>query len=640
MPLKLYLIIFTVIASSHVKGQSCQSLGDPVINIDFGAGQNPGPMCPALTSAYTYLNTDCPYDGTYAVRNRTEACSDNTWYSMDSDHTGNPNGYFLLVNAANNPGVMFRTSVVNMCAFTTYRLSAWFMNILRPQNSCSVVNNPDLSFIVSNSSGGIIDSLRFTIPVSTTALWREYELNFITPPNMGDLVIEIRTNSPGGCGNDFAIDDIQLRSCARSIESSIQGVSTDTVAICEGLTNSFTLETNASAGFSHPVYQWQRSVDHGPWQHLSGENSPTLNVTVNSNQQPSILGYRALVAENGNLGSAYCTVPGPELNIQVIARPTLNLRSNQPVCEEQTLLLQSGAGFSEQWQGPHGYSATGTDVAIPNIMLADSGWYIVRATNPAGCTNADSVYVDVHPAVHGHISTTEEKICADDVVVVQVGGGSVIEWSPSLNVHVAATGRYEINPSVTTGYIAVISNGGFCKDTVSLFVQVTPHPIADAGPDRVRIGYEPVQLLGTSNDPGFIINWSPASSLQNAQSLHPMASPSQDQEYVLTLYSPQGCGTDSDTVKISIFKDLYIPNAFTPNGDGINDCWRIAGLAAFNNYRVTIYDRWSNVIYDVTDFSKGWDGTLKGIPLQTGTYGYFISLDNKPPRKGTVTLIR
>lgn len=640
MPLKLYLTIIIAFCVSFSKGQTCQNLGEPIININFGAGTNPGPAETAVTSNYNYLATDCPYDGTYSVRNRTDNCSDNTWFNVQNDHTGNSQGYFLLINASNLPGAFFKKEVGGLCSNTTYHVSSWFLNVLSPGNFCTLPNNPDISFLISNAQGALIDSFRFVVPMMSSPQWKEYGFSFTTPANTEDIIIELRMNNAGGCGNDFAMDDLQLRACAPSISSSISGVVGDSTLVCAGTVKNFSLNTQVTSGFNHPVYQWQKATAENNWQDITGENNAILEVNINSNMQPAVLHFRALVAESGNLASVHCRIPAPDLTIEILPQPNLNLRSNQPVCEEQNLVLQSGGTASEIWQGPGGFNAPGCNVTIEDVRLKDSGWYWVTSHNSYGCSNRDSVFVTIHPAVHASISTTYEKICADEIIDVQVDGGTQINWSPTTNISSIANGRYQVFPPVTTDYFAVVSNGAFCKDSVSLSVIVTPHPVANAGPDRVRIGYEPVQLLGESNDPSFIVQWSPAVSLQNPQSLHPFASPAQDQDYVLTLFSPDGCGADSDTVKVSIFNDLYIPNAFTPNGDGKNDCWRIAGLTGFNNYRVRIYDRWSNLIYDVRDMSKGWDGTIKGVPLQNGTYSYFIQVEGRAPRKGTVTLIR
>src|SRR5882672_11607515 len=93
---KYYLLLITVLSTTiEVTAQLCQgSLGDPIVNITFGSGPNPGAPLAAATSAYSYVQSDCPEDGFYTVRSNTSSCFFNTWFDVGSDHTGNSNGYF------------------------------------------------------------------------------------------------------------------------------------------------------------------------------------------------------------------------------------------------------------------------------------------------------------------------------------------------------------------------------------------------------------------------------------------------------------------------------------------------------------------------------------------------------------------
>jgi gliding motility-associated-like protein len=97
-------------------------------------------------------------------------------------------------------------------------------------------------------------------------------------------------------------------------------------------------------------------------------------------------------------------------------------------------------------------------------------------------------------------------------------------------------------------------------------------------------------------------------------------------------------------VLVKVYKDVYVPNAFTPNNDGKNDVFRI--LAADNNkkFKLLVYNRWGQLIYETTDISKGWDGQFKNIPQPTDVYIYYLEIqtasNKKITKKGTVTLIR
>src|SRR5689334_5692514 len=101
-----FLFFFLFLFSG--KAQLCSgSLGDPIVNITFGAGPNPGAPLSSAATNYLYTATDCPNDGSYTVRNSTANCFSNSWHTLTSDHTGNPNGYFMVVNASYQPSSFY-----------------------------------------------------------------------------------------------------------------------------------------------------------------------------------------------------------------------------------------------------------------------------------------------------------------------------------------------------------------------------------------------------------------------------------------------------------------------------------------------------------------------------------------------------
>src|SRR5256714_15354652 len=101
---RLLLSLITTFFGCYSYAQLCTgSLGDPVVNITFGSGPNPGSSLNAATTNYTYVNSDCPNDGMYTIINKTSACFGNTWHSVNQDHTGDSSGYFMLVNASFTP---------------------------------------------------------------------------------------------------------------------------------------------------------------------------------------------------------------------------------------------------------------------------------------------------------------------------------------------------------------------------------------------------------------------------------------------------------------------------------------------------------------------------------------------------------
>lgn len=208
--------------------------GDPIVNISFGAGNNPGGPLNAATTSYTYFASDCPDDGFYSVRNNTSNCFSTSWHSMSVDHTGNPGGYFMLVNASIQPSAFYVDTVRGLCANTRFEFAAWVANVLRPSACNGSGIEPNLTFTIERTDGSILQTYSTGLINQTVSLqWRQYGFFFTTPPGVSDVVLRIFNNSRGGCGNDLALDDITFRPCGPLLQSGVEGFANDTINYCE-----------------------------------------------------------------------------------------------------------------------------------------------------------------------------------------------------------------------------------------------------------------------------------------------------------------------------------------------------------------------------------------------------------------------
>ena len=186
------------------------------------------------------------------------------------------------------------------------------------------------------------------------------------------------------------------------------------------------------------------------------------------------------------------------------------------------------------------------------------------------------------------------------------------------------------SPLNTTQYLVTVSNQFACTDTATVLVTVDEKPTANAGPDKTIIQGHPATLSGSATGLAISYSWSPAIYIDNAQTLQPVANPPGDIDYVLTVVSTNGCGTAIDTMHVFWYKDIFIPTAFSPNGDGINDTWKIPALSAFPTFELLVFNRYGEVVFQNKNTNLPWDGTYKGMPAPIGSYVYQISL-NQPP---------
>lgn len=195
-------------------------------------------------------------------------------------------------------------------------------------------------------------------------------------------------------------------------------------------------------------------------------------------------------------------------------------------------------------------------------------------------------------------------------------------------------------PAETTLYTLTVGNLE-CKVYDSLQIIIDKNPTANAGPDKVIISGQSVMLDGAAGGTDVNYTWSPAQNITGVTTLAPIVNPSADQIYTLHVISNKGCGTANDSVLVKVFKQLYIPNAFTPNNDGINDTWDIETLQAYPNAEVKVFNRYGQVVFDNHGKNISWDGTFKGVQLNSGAYVYLIDLKNNLPLiKGVVYILQ
>lgn len=626
-----------------VPAQLCQgSLGDPIVNITFGAGANPGPPLSAATTSYQYIQADCPNDGFYAVRNSTSGCFGNTWHNLSADHTGDANGYFMLVNASIQPGAFYVDTVRGLCGSTTYEFAAWVMNVILPSACGGNPNQPNLTFIIEKTDGSLLQSYNTNSILSTPfPSWKQQGFFFTTPANVSNIVLRIVNNSPGGCGSDLALDDITFRPCGPQVRPSIVGETANTVNICNGTARTFGFTSAVSDFFMNPAYQWQQRFNSGPWTDIVGATTRTLTQSFSATATAGIYEYRLAVADMSNLGSTQCRVNSFPLTIGVYTTPVATATSNTPICTGRNLYLYAAGGTQYNWTGPNGFASVIDTPTILNVNPIQDGTYTVVVANPAGCSSTASVTISVKPTPLAAIANTDTAICFNNTVQLSASGGSSYQWAPAAGLSSPTISNPIVSPAISTNYRVIVSNPFACTDTAYVNVTVLPPVIANAGPDKTIIQNTPVTLEGKIQGQYQQYYWSPAAAFTNTQVLQPVVTPAADAMYVLTAESANGCGSFSDTVLVKVYKSIYIPSAFTPNGDGLNDTWNIPALNAFPDFELVVYNRYGQVVFTNRNVAKPWDGKYKAELLATGAYVYSINLrDVKINLKGTVMILR
>jgi gliding motility-associated-like protein len=623
-----------------VKSQICQgSLGDAVVNNTFGAGNNPGQPLAAGITNYNYVTSTCPNDGQYTIANSTSGCFSNSWFTVPQDHTpGDANGYMMIVNASNAPGDFYVEIVQGLCGNTTYEFASWILNVHNAgASTCSPISYPNVTFKIETLTGVVLQSFQTgNVPAVSGSAWTQYGFNFATPPGTTAIVLRMTNNAPGGCGNDLLIDDITFRPCGAKVTATLQGGGT-TKEVCSGDTTSLVISGSISAGYSNPFYQWQVSNNNGTtWTDIAGATTTTYR------RFPTATGtylYRLTVAEATNISIPSCRVNSDNISVSVNALPVANATNSGPGCVGASITLTASNGATYEWTGPNGYMSNSSMAVIPNITVSNAGKYHVKVTTTAGCVNIDSTIVSISTTPVADAGA-DVRICEGESTILQGSGGQSFAWLQATSLSATNIANPVATPTDSTLYILTVSNGT-CTDNDSVLVAVLKKPVANAGPDQQIFQGGSASLTGNVGGTGIVFYWTPDYNIVTANDLQPVVSPASDTTYTLHVESQGGCGVVTDDVFVRVFKKITIPNVFSPNGDGINDDWRIDGLFTFPESDITIFDRYGKQVFSQRGYTKPWDGKYKSSPLPVGTYYYIIDLKNGLKKlNGSVTVLR
>jgi gliding motility-associated-like protein len=326
---------------------------------------------------------------------------------------------------------------------------------------------------------------------------------------------------------------------------------------------------------------------------------------------------------------------------------TANAGNDTTICEGSSIKIAAVSdGQSFQWTPAAG--VTNSTVLQPNVSPASTTTYTLTAKT-GSCITTSKVTVTVNKAPVASAGNDTTICLGKDVRLQAATGAAAYSWSPALYLQRSdvpdplisrpPAGKHVFNLRITDG------NGCTSLTPDAVTVTVTEVKIF-AGNDTIAATGEAFQLhvADFSNTLNNVYNWSPSVGLDNSRSNSPVATLQEDITYRVTVTTPEGCSGD-DLIHIKVYKgpEIYVPNAFSPNGDGKNDVLRAIAVGIRTFVRFSIYNRWGEIIFTTTDASKGWNGIVKD-KMQSGGYVWIAEgVDFKGKRiirRGTVLIIR
>ncbi|MBN4065937.1 gliding motility-associated C-terminal domain-containing protein [Candidatus Amoebophilus asiaticus] len=287
-----------------------------------------------------------------------------------------------------------------------------------------------------------------------------------------------------------------------------------------------------------------------------------------------------------------------------------------------------------------------TYIWSPNVSNDSSasnlpaGTYTITVIDPSQCLDIETITITEPDSLVIAATTTPASCTVDDGTgTVQVTGGTTpytYTWSNGGNTS-------SENGLAAGNYTVVIADSNNCKDTVSLTVNPSAIPTLNAEPDTTIKSGESVNLNANAGLSVTVL-WSPPDYLSDPNSPTPIATPEQTQQYIVTVTDSNGC-TNTDTITITVLDPgvIFIPDAFSPNGDGQNDLLIIRG-EGIKSLLFIIFNRWGQKVFEADKVDQGWDGKFRGKDQPMDKYAYYLkaqALDGEDfERKGSITLIR
>lgn len=331
------------------------------------------------------------------------------------------------------------------------------------------------------------------------------------------------------------------------------------------------------------------------------------------------------------------------IDVIVFSKPDITVSADTMICKNSAAQLSVTGGDSYAWSP----AASLSDPLISNPLASPdtSTRYYVRVMDAIACEYIDSVDVAIRPDPVFSV-TTDAKGCKGDSIQLSATGGDQYSWSPALGLNDPGIANPLALPGETRDYSVTITES-FCNQSVILpaSVIVLPSPVVQATKSNDIDCSQANSQLSASG--AIEYTWFPSASLNNPGVSNPIASPDVNTEYVVMGTDVEGCtGFDTVLVKVeNINRSSYLmPSAFTPNNDGLNDCFKIKYWGVVNEFEFSIFNRWGRRLFFTKDPNHCWDGTYKGVLQDGGVYVYMIKAKTfcQPEvfRKGTFVLVR
>ena len=612
--------------------------------------------------------------------------------TLTADQNGNPNSAYLFNGTTNymkvNNSIALQLSDFTICAKVkpiSFYNGLCFNNVIlgkglnpgagigdyaltytptlnqNPSNYCFIPDSTHENYRVYIGSNGAANSLSCITPTNAipyissnnwdcvVAVYNDvtktasmyinggFRYSYTVPNNIGinaeNIFIGKQNNPSYEYWSNAIFDEIRIYN--RVINQQEIDTLCNFISSTDSITSKFGFQypnncDSSSIQFSDSSFAINATINNWEWYFGDG-NSSTLQNPVHNYSGGGVFQASLIVTSNTNKKDTFYLQVTSIENAPIVTA-TANSTS---LCVGTPATLTGGGALTYVWTG-------GVTNGVP-FMPNATNTYTVTGSDANGCTATASVMISVGSSFPITISNSAPLLCLNDVATLTASGANFYNWQPTLGLNTTNSATVLANPTTTTTYTVVGTDANGCTGSTSTLVDIAqPINIIVSKSNDIECGKNSAQLLatGASN-----YQWSPASLVSNPTSNITSTTITQTTTFYVT--GTKGTCTDTDSITVEFYNsdgdNTFIPTAFSPNDDNINDCLNVKSAANFLEYYFAIYNRWGQLVFESNNAEICWEGHFNGSPAPMGTYYFFLKAKTSCGdmlKKGDITLMR
>ena len=334
----------------------------------------------------------------------------------------------------------------------------------------------------------------------------------------------------------------------------------------------------------------------------------------------------------------------------VMPLPSFILSADTTICRGDTIALNISGASAYSWSPSVGLSST--FIANPNAFPVTNQQYVVTGTSTFGCIEDTAILIKVFQPYVLSTSQILDSICLGNSTQLFATGAPNYSWTP---VNAGLSNENIANPIATplttTTYTVLGYDSLACfNQSINVTVRVFDYPTISLGPDLVMSAGATRLLTPTYSNDIVSYSWTPPTNLSCTNCPNPIVTAFSNISYFATVTNNGGC-TTSDTIRVLVTCDnsnVFIPNTFSPNNDGINDVFMVRGTGVYAVNSIRIFNRVGQMIFEKRNVmannpSDGWDGKINGMKPASDAYVYVVEVTCSTGQilkyTGTITLV-